>query len=799
MKPTLRLLGAVSLALALTHTAGCTGAEQRKAHYIEKGEQYFAAANYEKARVEFSNALQIDPKDATAQYDAGRTAEKLGDPRQSVGHYQAAIDSDPAHHAARAALARLFLVGGAIDRVLPLVEEGLKQDPKNPQLLTVRGAARAQRQDVPGAFEDAEAAVAGAPGDEYAIALLASLYRQNARSDKAIEVIQSGLQHVPASTDLRVILAELELEHERPDVAEAQLRKVVELKPKELPHRYRLARFYLMRKDIDRAETTLREAIAMAPDDVSAKIALVQMMQSNRSFEQAEQQWRQFIQSDADNGELKLAFARFYESSGKRDKAEVEYRDLIRRFDTKPEALMARNRLAALLVQKQQVEPAAKLIEEVLKENPRDNDALLLRGNLALARGDTAAAIADLRAVLRDRPTATNIKRALARAHLQNHETPLAEELLRSAVQENPGDTGTRMDLAQLLVRGGKAEEARPILEQIVKETPGDVAALEQLFRVQAQLRDLQAAELTANEIVRAHPEIPLGHYLQGVVAESHKEPDKAAVAYERALEIKPDAAEPLAALVRLDLARKQPERALARLNDVIAKQPDNVIALNLKGEILTSRGDLQSATAVFESAIAKASQWWSPYRGLAVAHLAAKNSDAALATLERGVKATKGAAALATDLAALYERQGRTDDAIRTYDELVKREPQSITAANNLAMLLVSYRDDRASLDRAYELSTKLQNETNPAFLNTRGWVKYKRGEFADAVSLLQQAVEKVPESPLMRYHLGMAQLRAGDKGEAMKNLAAAVASGREFHGHQEARATLEQLTQAG
>lgn len=800
MNYTSKLLAVLATAVTLLGMSGCGSAEQRKARYIEKGEALLAQDNVEKARLEFRNALQIDPKDAQAHYQSGRAAERLGDPKQAVAHYQAAIDNDSKHLIARAALGRLFLLGGAPDRALQIVEAGLAQDSKNAQLLTVRAAGRAQRGDMPGAFEDAEAAAAAAPDDEYAIALLASLYRQNARSDKAIEIINNGLKHLPDSVDLRVILAELELGNQHPELAETQLKKVVELKPTDITHRYRLVRFYLMQKNAAAAEATLRSALAAMPDNVDLKLKLAQLLVSHSGFDAADAQFKKFVAADPDNGDLKLTQARFYEAHAKPKEAEAAYRHLIREYELKPVGLTARTRLAVQLSENPKTRTEAEqLVETVLKENPRSNDALALRANLAMARGDTLTAITDLRAVLRDQPNAVAVKRTLARAHLKNNETPLAEELLRSAVQANPKDVSVRMDLADLLAQTGRADQARPILEQLASDAPTDIMIRERLFRVQAALKDMDAAARTADELIRLQPKVPLGHFLRGSIWEEKDAFDQAIAEYEQALELRPDAAEPLTALVRVDMSRKQPALAMKRLDDALARNANNVIASNLKAQLLAGRGDLQPAIDEFERAIAKAPQWWVPYRGLAMTYLKSKKNDAALATFERGLKATDTAASLAIDLAAFYERTGRTDDAIRVYEQLVKKEPQSLGAANNLAMLLASYRTDKTSLDRAAELAGKLANATDPAVLNTRGWVKYKRGEFDDAVALLQEAADKAPDSPLMRYHLGMAQLKAGDKGGAARNLATAVASERPFHGQEEARATLAQLTSAG
>jgi thioredoxin-like negative regulator of GroEL len=61
--------------------------------------------------------------------------------------------------------------------------------------------------------------------------------------------------------------------------------------------------------------------------------------------------------------------------------------------------------------------------------------------------------------------------------------------------------------------------------------------------------------------------------------------------------------------------------------------------------------------------------------------------------------------------------------------------------------------------------------------------------------VAALGKAVEKVPNAPELRYHLGMAQLAAGDPSKARDNLQAAVESKAAFVGADEARKTLAGL----
>jgi cellulose synthase operon protein C len=91
------------------------------------------------------------------------------------------------------------------------------------------------------------------------------------------------------------------------------------------------------------------------------------------------------------------------------------------------------------------------------------------------------------------------------------------------------------------------------------------------------------------------------------------------------------------------------------------------------------------------------------------------------------------------------------------------------------------------------------LDGAEQPALLDTLGWVKLHNGDLADALTLLQKASGKAPKSPEIRYHLGMAQLRSGDRPAARQSLQVALAFGIEFQGIADARSALDSLRDAG
>jgi tetratricopeptide (TPR) repeat protein len=246
--------------------------------------------------------------------------------------------------------------------------------------------------------------------------------------------------------------------------------------------------------------------------------------------------------------------------------------------------------------------------------------------------------------------------------------------------------------------------------------------------------------------------------------------------------------------LVELLMSQKQVDAALARLDAAVAAQPRNAVPANLRGEVLASQKRANEAVTAFGQAIAITPTWWIPYRGQALAYLMSGEKAQAVQTYEAGVKVT-GSTALVVDLAALYESLGRPDDAIRVYEDLARRSPDSEMAANNLAMLLATYRSDARSLARAKELTARFADTKVPAYMNTLGWVQYRLGNFPAAIPLLQRAADEAPQAAQMKYMLGMAQYKAGKRVDALRNLEASVQAGQAFTGIDDARAAIAEL----
>jgi len=788
----------VGVVCALVMLGGCGGAKARFAQHLQRGEQYLSAGVLDKASVEFRNALQIEPHAARALYLNGVVADRRSDLREAVGYYHAALDVNSDYREARAALARALVLAGAAKQALPIIEAGLARHRDDPPLLTARAAARAQLDDVSSALADAQLAVRLAPDDEDAVSLLAALYQRRGDTSRALDLVTATVTRKPASLALRQVLASLYLAAHDVAHSEQQLQAIMALAPKELPPRYQLAALYQSSGKLDAARNALEQAVTAVPGNNQPKLVLADFLFQQRSHEEGEKLLQSYLSREPGNQELRLELARLLERAGAAQQAVASLRQVIAPDPRSAYALTARNRIAAIEFAAGQTDAAGPELAAVLEQNPRDATALLLRSQIALTTHNPAAAIVDLRAVLRDQPNALDVQRRLARAYLANGDLGLAEGTLRSALASAAANqAGTvRRELAELLLQRGRADEAVTSLEEGVSQAPRDAALRELLVRAYIAKHDLTAAHAAADELKTLEPAAAVGPYLAGGVAEQQGHLDEARREFEHALELEPHAIEALIALTRLQLTRGQGAGALARVRAAASADANDPAILNLLGEVLIATKSYGQAIAPLTRATQLAPKWPLPYRNLASADLASGDSAGAEAAYRSGLKETASDPVLASGLALLCEQQGHVDQAIALYEALHAHEPRLEVASNNLAMLLVTYRSDQASLQRARELTAGFATSESGALLDTYGWVRLKLGDLGDALAVLERAASRAPESRVVRYHLAMAELKAGERDKARMDLETALTGAVRFAGSDDARATLNALT---
>ena len=796
MLATGRAAACILLVTILIAFTGCGGAESRYTAHMSRGQAYFASGDYARASVEFRNALQVVPKDAGARLMAGRAAEKLGKPRDALGLYQSVVDDTPDNLEARANLGRLMIFGGVPERGLKVIEPALDKHPDEVRLLALRAAARVQLKDTAGAVADLERALTLAPANEEAVALRARLYQDAGDFPRAIALVSGALRRTPNSNDLHQVLANLYIAAGEPDKAEAELRFLISLNPEKLPYRNQLALYYAGSNRIDDAQRVLEDAVKALPQNDAPKLTLVDFVAARRSAAEAENLLRGYVAAQPNDHDLRLALGSLLASSGAATEATEAFSEVIRRDGVGPSGLIARDRLATLAVSQGRNADARKYLEQVLEKNPRDSAALILRAQIALSQGDPMAAIADLRALAQDMPHAVGVQKMLAHAYEAAGDATLAEQTFRTAMDLAPADTSLRVDLAELLVGTGRAGAAVPLLEETVRKAPSDVPAREGLVRAYLAAADLAAARTAAQDLETLRPDAASSAYLVALVAERQGRIDDARREYQHALVLQPKAFAPLEALAGLENRSGHAAQAIALVKDAAARDPKDAVLVNLLGGLYLAQKNYPLATDTLTQAAALAPNWYAPYRNLALTRLAAQDLPGTIAAYQAAIKAAPAEPKLVTELAQIYTSRGRVDDAVALYDAAHRRNPDSAVIARNLAILLVTYRSDHASLDRARDLTRGFASSSDGSLLDTNGWVHVKRGEYHDALPVLQRAVERAPDSLEIRYHLGMAELRAGESARARHDLEKATSTPAKFSWSEDARLALATLT---
>ena len=785
----------IILVMAISLIA-CGGPEERKAKYRARAQEYLEVGNYPKARVALRNVLKIDPKDADAYFLFAQVEEKEKNWRNAVLLYQEVIQLVPDHTAALVTLAKYYLEARLTEQVVSTADKVLAKDPQHPQAHALKIAVLAVEGQLRDAMIKAEALRSQFPTEPDVAILMATLHGQQHRYRDAEATLQRALEAHPKDMDLLNNLNTILVQAKDMAGAEMVARRMIETEPTLFNHRLRLAQLYDTQGAHEKAEAVLREAIALDPNNEECHLLLADFLINRKDQRAAEQALLEATVQLPHSPKVQFGLAVLYVKSGQDAKAREQYASLVKDYKEKPAGLEAKVKLAEMdLIAGKQAE-AERQVQEVLKENPRSSDGLILSGRMALARRNGKDAVQAFRTVLHDQPELATVHFLLGQAYLLTGDNSLAKESFERAVALYPGQVDARRSLAALDSQSGRHQQARARLDELLKQRPDDMAALDMMMMLDLVTKNWVEAERTLNRFRAVANDSVVAFMAEGRLREAQQQFDKAGAAYERATTLAPDDPDPLLSLVKLDVAQGHTDRAKTRLDAVLATRPDHLFGHGLLGEVLALSGHPQEADVQFREASRVNPKWIAPWLGWGGLWLAQKQPGQAVQVIQAGLKANPGSEELHMLLASAYSGQGQIDNAITAYDGALRLNPRNVLAANNLAVLLVDYKGGPQNLQKAFALSRDFEKEApHPLFLDTLGWVRFKMGQQEEAFRLMKDAVAKSPEVPTLNYHLGMAFYQSGKRAEARAYLSKALKSAEAFQGRQEAEQILSQV----
>jgi tetratricopeptide (TPR) repeat protein len=346
--------------------------------------------------------------------------------------------------------------------------------------------------------------------------------------------------------------------------------------------------------------------------------------------------------------------------------------------------------------------------------------------------------------------------------------------------------------MAELDIASGHARDAIARLDRFTRANPASVKAHRLLgAALTASGRTAEAAE-EFQEALALAPSRADGHLVVAMALLDAKQ--EAAARRELDTAVALGSVEALAQLVNLDIAAGAGDSAIARVETQLAKYPTSAARFNLLGQAQVLRGSGSAAEAAFLQAIRRDPALIDARLRLADLYEMTGRPDSAIAQIELVSRTGQETKRAKTLLGIAHQQKGDEAKARQAYEEVLRIDPQSTAAANNLAMLLA---DKDADAPRALALATVAHQAApdDAHIADTYAWVLFKNGRAEDALGILKECAAKLPASPAIAYHLGMVARKAGDETLARSSLTKAVSSAMSFPGKEEARQALAQL----
>jgi len=740
----------------LTAVSACGSAEESAEKFIDSGMALMSEGEYDKARLEFRNAIQINPTVAEPYYQLSLIDEKNQNWKEMYANLRAAESLDPENPKIILKLGQIEVVSGQLEEALASAEKVLAVEPDNIEALLLRANVRMKQENFGQAQKDINRAIEIDAKSLDALSYQVMIYKELKKYPEALSAAERALAVHPEAMPIKMIQLTIFDEQKNYQQMESLYRDIMGSYPNENWVVFSLVK--LLNDALDRhedAKNELRKYITANPEDTEAKIVFVSLVNTENK-DQALNEMDKFIAEEPDNIDLRFARIDLLSQQGKTQQLREDLNAIVNSDPTGENGLRAKANLAALEASEDNFIEAEKLADEVLTIAPEDETALLLKAKLQLREDKLDAAISNLRILVRNNPNSDEALVLLGQAYSNSGSTQLAESSYRQALNANAGNVQAALAVSRELMQAEDYDRAERILANALGNNINNQELLQALAQVRILKQDWAGTGETIDKLNADGTSTAVSHLLSGKMYQGLEDYLLAIDEYNKALAINPQINEALQGLVNSYLMLNQRDKLIDYMNQHIQDHPELLNGYTVLASVYREQEEFEKAIEVTEKAIAQNPQWAEGYVFIANLHRAMGDERGALAALENGVETIPENNALSIHLASGYEMAGNYEKAREHYEKVLERDPSIDVVANNLASLLSDRFSSPENLERALTIANRFKNSDQPYFLDTYGWVNYKLGNYELARPALEKAVKNAADVPVFHYHLG-------------------------------------------
>lgn len=415
--------------------------------YLVKGDtSNQAKESLENAIQEYSRADRIKPGQSSVQLALARTLAADNQFDQSEKLYHTVLAKEKKLTPIYIELMRLYLSHNRLADAENTLKTAIANNPKQYGLqinLAEFYYRTNRRDDMLKVINDLKSQ---AKSIENAYAVIGDFYLRLGDPEEAIRQYRQGMKETPAKkADYQKRIIETLLRQGKRDEAAQVNAEILKDNPKDPEARGMQASMLLDKGEIAKAITELQSVVTAKPDNVVARFNLGRAHMAKGELEQARQQFSEVVKMRPDYVPARLALSQLQLTRGDYQAALSSTAETLG-FDKQNGAamLMQANALMGL----KRTEEARRLLDALLKVNPKSSDVLFQLGGLSLQEGKYKDAEDYFRRAYQAKPENAEALVGIVRTYAAQDKIAGAIPILQAERDKFPKRTDIRMILA---------------------------------------------------------------------------------------------------------------------------------------------------------------------------------------------------------------------------------------------------------------------------------------------------------------------------------------------------------------